>query len=131
MIGLDTNVLVRYVMQDEAGQAAQATRLMESLTRDRPGFLTLITVVEFVWVLESAYGLTRDQVAQALEGVLQTQELTTERADIVWQALRRFRTTRADLADCLISQTAHAAGCETTVTFDRAAAKAGVMTRLA
>ena len=67
MIGLDTNVLVRYVMQDDPKQALKATALIESLTDDNPGFITVISVLELYWVLTACYGLTNDQVKQALD----------------------------------------------------------------
>ena len=128
MIGLDTNVLVRSLMQDDARQAVAATRLLESLTPDSPGFVTTVSLVELCWVLESAYGLTREQVLEALEALLRTQELVVENADSVWQAVRLFASTRADFADCLIARVAVAAGCESVVTFDRATARSGAMT---
>ena len=131
MTGLDTNVLVRYVMQDEPRQAALATRLVESLTPETPGFLALVVVVELAWVLSSAYGLSRAQVVQALEALLSSKEMIIERADLVWQALRRHRLGTADFADCLIERAAAAAGCGRTMTFDRAAAKGCGMTLLA
>jgi predicted nucleic-acid-binding protein len=118
MIGLDTNVLVRYLMQDDAKQAAKATRLMESLTVEVPGFVSIVSVVELGWVLTSAYGLTRSQLEQALEALLRTKELVVDRADQVLQALRIFKATKADLADCLIERSAAGAGCEQTMTFD-------------
>ncbi len=127
MIGLDTNVLVRYLMQDDAKQAAKATRLMESLTVEVPGFVSIISVVELGWVLTSAYGLTRSQLEQALEALLRTKELVVDRADQVLQALRIFKATKADLADCLIERSAAGAGCEQTMTFDVAAAKGAGM----
>ena len=58
MMGLDTNVLVRYIMQDDAKQAAKATKLIESLSPDAPGFVTLVSVIELVWVLSSCFGCT-------------------------------------------------------------------------
>ena len=128
MIGLDTNVLVRYLMQDDAKQAAQATRLMESLTVESPGFVSIVSVVELGWILTSAYGLTRSQLAQALEGLLRTKELVVDRADEILRALRVFRTAKADLADCLIERSAAGAGCEQTMTFDVSAAKGAGMT---
>jgi predicted nucleic-acid-binding protein len=128
VIGLDTNVLVRYLMQDDVRQAAAATRLLESLTPDSPGFVTTVSLVEFCWVLESAYGLAREQVLEALEAVLRTQELVVERAESVWQAVRLFAATNADFADCLIARVAVVAGCESVVTFDRAAVRSGAMT---
>jgi len=128
MIGLDTNVLVRYLMQDDAKQAAQATRLMESLTVESPGFVSIVSVVELGWILTSAYGLTRSQLEQALEGILRTKELVVDRADEILRALRVFRTATADLADCLIERSAAGAGCEQTMTFDVGAAKGAGMT---
>jgi len=128
MIGLDTNVLVRYLMQDDAKQAAQATRLMESLTVESPGFVSIVSVVELGWVLTSAYDLTRSQLEQALEALLRTKELVVDRADEILRALRVFRTAKADFADCLIERSAAGAGCEQTMTFDVGAAKGAGMT---
>ncbi len=123
MIGLDTNVLVRYIAQDDPGQAAAATALIESLSADAPGFVTLVSAVELVWVLKACYGANRDSIAEVLETLLRTKELIVERNDVVWQALRRYRDTQADFADCLIERCAHAAGCEYVVTFDRMAVR--------
>lgn len=131
MTGVDTNVLVRYIMQDDARQAAIATRFIESLADDSPGFLPLVVIIELGWVLSSAYELTRDQLVQALEGVLQTKEFRVEQSDVVSRALRRFKSGGADFADCLIEQSASAAGCERTVTFDKKAAKGCGMELLA
>ncbi len=83
MIGLDTNVLVRYIMQDDAKQSPKATKFMESLTADAPGFVSLISIVELGWVLSFSYGLTRDQLAQALDALLRTKEIVIDRADVV------------------------------------------------
>ena len=128
MIGLDTNVLVRYIMQDDARQSALATRLVESLSAESPGFVPLVSAVELAWVLSSAYGLDRGQVVQAFENLLRTKEILVERAEIVWKALRVFQGAGADFADCLIERSAAAAGCESTMTFDRGAAKGCGMT---
>ena len=130
MIGLDTNVVVRYIMQDDVKQSPQATRLIESLSADAPGFVPLVSVVELAWVLSSAYELDRDQLCEAFEGLLRTKELIVERAEIVWKALRVFQRANADFADCLIACSAAAAGCARTMTFDRFAAKSGGMTLL-
>ncbi len=124
MIGLDTNVLVRYVMQDDVKQSAQATKLIESLSAESPGFVPLVSVVELTWVLESAYNLERAQLVEALEGLLRTKEIVVDQAETVWKALRIFQKANTDFADCLIERTAFMAGCERTMTFDRRAAKA-------
>jgi len=131
MIGLDTNVLVRYIMQDDLKQSPLATRLIESRSVESRGFVPLVSVVELFWVMSSAYELDRGQLIAALEGLLRTKELVVERAEIVWKALRIFQTANVDFADCLIERSAAAAGCEKTMTFDRGAAKIAGMTLLA
>ncbi|MDE3010828.1 MAG: type II toxin-antitoxin system VapC family toxin [Pseudomonadota bacterium] len=130
MIGLDTNVIVRYIMQDDGKQSPLATRLIESLSAEEPGFIPLVSMVELGWVLLSAYGLDRGQLIEAFTGLLRTKELVVERAEIVWQALRLLQGTNADFADCLIACSASSAGCGRTMTFDRGAAKCAGMTLL-
>ncbi len=131
MTGLDTNVLVRYIMQDDAKQSPKATQLVESLTREEPGFVALVSVVELVWVLTSCYGLTRAQLSQALVALLHARQLVVDQADQVVRALRVFSASSADFADCLIERTATHAGCTRTLTFDTAAAKTAGMTLVA
>ena len=131
MIGLDTNVLVRYVMQDGGAQATAATRLIESLTSDDPGFVPIVVLVEFGWVLESVYERSRDEIADGYERILRARELVVENAEAVWRALRLYAQSKADLADCLIERSAAAAGCERTMTFDRKAARGCGMTLVA
>jgi len=128
VIGLDTNVLARYVMQDDPRQSPRATRLIESLSTEAPGFVPVVTLVELVWVLSGSYGLSRAQVATVLETLLRSRELVIDRAELVSQALSRFGSAGLDFADALIERTAAAAGCEATMTFDNAAAKAAGMT---
>jgi len=127
MIGLDTNVVVRYLTHDDTAQTAAAVRVMDSLSADTPGFLSLIVVVELVWVLEVSYRLKKNEIEQVLETLLRSKELVIERAEVVFQALRKFSASRADFADCLIERCGHAAECRYTVTFDRNAASAAGM----
>jgi predicted nucleic-acid-binding protein len=128
MIGLDTNVLVRYIMQDDPKQSPKASALIESLNADNLGFITLVSIVELYWVLTSSYDLTGQQVKQALEVLLRTKQIIVDRADQVLRALRVFDDGKADFADCLIERTAVSAGCEQTMTFDVGAAKHAGMT---
>jgi len=128
MIGLDTNVLVRFIMQDDVGQSSLAAAVVESLTPEIPGFVTLVSVIELGWVLDSCYSLERSQIAVALEALIRSKEIVVERAEIVWRAVRQFRDSTADLADCLIAYSAYSAGCIRTLTFDRAAVKGCGMT---
>ena len=128
MIGLDTNVLVRYIMQDDAKQSAKANKLIESLNADKPGFIPLIAIVQLVRVLECCFQLTRDQLVQALDALLPTKERVVDRADRVIKALRLFKAGPADFADCLMERWASSAGCSRTMSFAVAAAKTGGMT---
>ena len=123
MIGLDTNVIVRYLAQDDLRQAAAATRLIEgSLTAESRGFVSIVTLVEVVWVMSSNYRAARAAVADVVEGLLTAPQLAIERADVIWRALRAFRDSRADFSDTLIVELGRDAGCSKTVTFDRQAA---------
>jgi len=128
MIGLDTNIVVRYLMQDDPKQSQKASKLVESLTPDAPGFVPLVSIIEFVWALCSCYGLKRLQIAQAIDGILRTKEFVVDRADQVVQALRVYKTSSADFADCMIERGAAGAGCAKTMTFDVGAAKSAGMT---
>lgn len=124
MIGLDTNVVVRYVVQDEPRQAAVATRLFErTLSAESPGFVSLITLCEVCWVLEGAYKADRARIAAVLEGLLGSRQVQVESAEVAWKALRAWRGTSADFSDALIGEVATAAGAEYVATFDKAAAK--------
>ena len=123
MIGLDTNVLARYIMQDDPKQSPRAVKVMDSLADAGGGYITLVSIVELVWVLTASYALTRAQVAQALDGIVRTKQFTIENADQVVRALAIYKAGKADFADCLIERSAHKAGCEKTVTFDVNAVK--------
>jgi predicted nucleic-acid-binding protein len=124
LIGLDANVVVRYLVQDDPPQSAAATRLMERvLSAELPGLITGITLCEIVWVLAECYGADRDRIAAVIEGLLTSRQLVVDEADLVWNALRDWRASSADFSDALIGRQVLARGAEKTVTFDRAAAK--------
>lgn len=123
MIGLDTNVLVRYIAQDDPKQSPMATDLIESLTMDARGYVGVVSVVELVWVLTDCYALTKGELCEVLGTLLRTREIVVAHADTVWQALRLFKEGKADFADCLIERFAKEAGCDYTATFDRDAAR--------
>ena len=127
MIGLDTNVLVRYIAQDEPTQAALAGRLIESFTADVPGFVSTVTLVETVWVLARAYRTAKAEILQIVEGLLRARELVIEDAETHYLALNLFEATTVDYADAVIAQSGRRAGCEYTATFDRRAASGSAM----
>ena len=127
MIGLDTNVLVRYIAQDDPSQAAKAVRLIEmECSEARPGFVTFIALAELVWVLEDCYGGARHEIVAILQRILRAKQLVVEEAEIVWQAVRLFEAGPAGFADCMIERIGAAHECEYTATFDKGAAKAGM-----
>ena len=122
MTGLDTNVLVRYIAQDDKSQSARATALIEKeCSAATPGYVGLVVLAEVVWVSESCYGALRKDVAEIVHRILSIRQLVVQDAEIAWKALRLFETSRADFADCLIERTAFTAGCERTMTFDKKA----------
>jgi predicted nucleic-acid-binding protein len=131
MIALDTNVIVRYLTQDDPRQASVATKLIESFSSDAPGFITTVVILELVWVLESSYRVQRKEIIRTLETLLRSKELIIERAEVIWQALRGFAADKADFADFLIERCGHAADCQYTATFDRNAAASVGMRLLA
>ena len=127
MIGLDTNVLVRYIAQDDSSQSPRATKFIErQCSPDNPGFISLITLAEVVWVSESCYGATRDMVAKLVRQLLGTKQLVVQSAEVAWKALRLFEAGSADFADRLVNQVSKDAGCDMTMTFDKSAAKSGM-----
>ena len=126
MIGLDTNVVVRYLAQDDAAQSAIATRFIErTLSADNPGFISCVTLCEIAWVLSEAYGTSRQVTREVVEKLLTTKQLKVESADLVWRALKALEGTSADFADALIGEISSAQGSEKVVTFDKQAAKLG------
>ena len=123
MIGLDTNILVRYFTHDQPAQTTLVLEVMDSLTPAKPGFISLLVLVELVWVLERFFRTTRLEVAQTLETLMRSKEIVVERTEIAWQALRTFQASNSGFADCLIECCGRAAGCEYTLTFDQRASK--------
>lgn len=120
MIGFDTNLLVRLLVGDDPAQAAKVDALVhECLDADETILLNGIVLCETVWVLESAYGHSRNVVGEVLEKILLTRQLEVEDRDAVWRALGRFRKGRADFADYLLGERNSALGCRRTATFDR------------
>ena len=123
MIAIDTNVLVRFLTQDDPAQAAAASDFMRSLSVEAPGFISREVMVELVWVLERAYGHGRAEVSAALEGLLAAVELEIEAADDVGTALFRYRDEGFGFADLMIAAAGRRAGAASLVTFDRKAAR--------
>lgn len=124
MIGLDTNVLVRYLAQDDALQSAKATRLIEKeLSAENPGSVNLIVLCETLWVLSSVYDMDAPALASVVERLLEARELRVEQAPLVRRALGIAPAADAGLAEILIGLLNDSLGAVETVTFDKRASR--------
>lgn len=124
MIGIDTNVLVRYLAQDDPVQSPRATRIIEQLlTEDRPGFISLVTIAETAWVLDKIYDMSDLEIAGAIERILQADTLQVQNEQEVFRAMIALKTGVASFSDALIGAVGSWAGCSSTLTFDRKAAR--------
>jgi len=124
MIGLDTNILVRYTVQDDADQSRAATEIVEQhLSEDSPGFISTVVMAETVWVLDRAYRFTAAAIATVVERILQADVLEVESEAQVFCAMIALRDGLGSFADALIAALAVNAGCSVTLTFDRKAAR--------
>jgi len=122
MTGLDTNVVVRLLVDDDPEQRELARAFVaRTCTPDEPGYIDHIVLVETAWVLGSAYSFERNEIASAIESIMNVEEFTVEGPDLVRNALRAS-DRGADFSDALLGAVNRSAGCERTATFDRAAA---------
>ncbi|MBN2356658.1 type II toxin-antitoxin system VapC family toxin [candidate division KSB1 bacterium] len=123
MYGLDTNVLVRYIVQDEPRQSRAATEFIERhLTVEKPGYINAVVLCELVWVLKRAYHYDKPLLSAIIQQILNTKELIIEHADRARQALDFYRHGEADFSDYYIAAINRSVGCRKTVTFDKLAA---------
>jgi len=125
MIGVDTNVLVRYLAQDDPEQTKIATKFIEKqCSENEPAFINHIVLCETMWVLERLYSVKKPLMADIIEKILNTEQFEIEKIDVVWRAFQEFKKkTKVDFADCLLAQINIDSSCKETVTFDKAAAK--------
>jgi predicted nucleic-acid-binding protein len=120
VIALDTNVLVRYLVQDNEKQAEKAKALIGRLGEDEErAYVSEIVLCELVWVLTRSYGLERKQIALTLSQLLAARQLSFDSVDDVTRALTAYAGGNGDFADYLIREHARAAGCDGVVTFDK------------
>ncbi|GAB4422049.1 MAG: type II toxin-antitoxin system VapC family toxin [Thermodesulfovibrionales bacterium] len=131
MKGLDTNVLIRYLVKDDAKQAKKASDIIKKITTSGEScFINRIVLCEMVWVLESAYGYSRKEIINVLDMMLRTKQFEIESKDIIRQALHDYRNGRGDFADYIVARVNQANGCDTTLTFDRAVKESHVFSVL-
>jgi predicted nucleic-acid-binding protein len=122
MTGLDTNILVRYLTQDDPLQSRKATEIIEHrLSEVNPGFVSVVTTAETVWVLDRAYGFSSREIAAAIERILQVEVLVVHHEQEVFAAMIALKQGRSSFADALIAELGAQAGCVHTLTFDQKA----------
>lgn len=120
MTGLDTNIIVRYLVWDDVKQAKKAEKyILKAIEGGEKCFINLIVLCELIWVLESAYKFSRDEIEKVCQSLLRTKQLEIEKRDLVKSTLRDYVKGRADFADYLIGRINNEYGCEVTLTFDR------------
>ena len=123
MIGLDTNILIRFVMQDNAEQSAAVATLFDQLTIEEPGYISVGTLLEMVWVLKTRYRVPKHELAFVLEHLLRTRTLLLQHEREVSRAFAQWQTGPGSFSDLLIAELNAAAGCSTTLTFDKEASR--------
>jgi predicted nucleic-acid-binding protein len=129
VIGLDTNVLVRYLTQDEPKQAKLVTHLIEKvLTPTAPGFISLVVLMELYWVLSKLYRVTLPEWLDTVDALLNGTHFLVEQRDVLRVAAQTCAAQKAGFIDALIAQVAHASGCTHTASFDKAAIRFAGMT---
>lgn len=122
MIGLDTNILLRIVLQDDAEQSKKVSRFLERLETEGPGYINCISLMEFAWFLRHRLRVERADVASAIGDLLESHDLIVEDEHLVEEALGLMLDNPIEFADCFIALRNRQAGCDKTVTFDKKAA---------
>ncbi|WP_137846382.1 type II toxin-antitoxin system VapC family toxin [Microbacterium sp. 2FI] len=123
LTGIDTNVLLRYLVRDDEPQYALAARFVEALTPAAPGFVTQVTLAEIAWVLSRRYRFEKHECLAVIRSLVETEVLEFEDGETVVRALT-LAEEGADFADALIHASSEVFGVDETVTFDRHAAEA-------
>lgn len=120
MIGLDTNVLVRYFTQDNKAEAHKAGDVIEKrCSAANPGFIHDIVLCELVWVLDSCYECPKEVIVDTLEKILAAKQFQVAHRAHVWEAVQIFKNSKADFSDCLTGVKNSFSGCQKTMTFDK------------
>ena len=124
MLGIDTNVLVRFLVRDDETQFEKARRLIKrEVGAEEDIFVSLLVLMEAEWVLRSRYGLQKTEIMEALSGLLDAAEVRFEDEPAIEETLFIWKDSAADFADCLIGVHNRRLGCRATATFDARAVK--------
>jgi predicted nucleic-acid-binding protein len=119
MIGIDTNILVRYLTEDDIDQADLANKLISRYVNcERSIFINNIVICELIWVLERGYKYRKEQIVALIKEILSTIEFNFENHEILWLTLKVYEKSSADFSDISIGKTNAYLGCHTTYSFD-------------
>jgi predicted nucleic-acid-binding protein len=120
MKALDTNILARFLRDDDAAQSRRATQYIQAaIYSGEPLYLNQIVLCELSWILTSVYEHSKEDIVALIGSILLTGQFRLEDKPLIEAALEDYKSTKADFADCLIGRRNHAAGCDSTLTFDR------------
>jgi len=124
MLGIDTNILIRYLTRDDPSQYEKARRLIDrEVTRGEPVLISLLVLLETEWVLRSRYNLAKAEISTTFSALLEAADVVLEDEPTIEAALYSWKDSAADFADCLIESHNRRLGCRATATFDRRASK--------
>ncbi len=124
MIGLDTNVVIRYLVQDDLEQSTIATTFIEQkCTETKPGFICHIVLCEVIWVLKTCYQVPKEKLVDIIQVLMETKQLSIQEPQVAWEALQVYQESTADFSDALLARVNQSKGCEYTVSFDVKAIK--------
>jgi predicted nucleic-acid-binding protein len=129
MIGIDTNILVRYLVNDDVEQHKKAAKFLKALTPSDKGYVCLVTFVETIWVLKSVYNIKQEQIVKQFLVLLEAPQLSFQNRETLISVLSSD-LSKTDIADAIINKLSLTAGCSETKTFDKKAARLDGMTLL-
>jgi predicted nucleic-acid-binding protein len=125
MIGIDTNILIRYFTQDNLEQAQIVEQIIDNYANSPNSmFVNNIVMCELIWVLERGYKYSKEEIGQVIKQMLSTEEFAFENQELLWLTLNQYIQNKLDFSDALIGELNKACGCAKTLTFDQAAIKA-------
>ena len=128
MIGLDTNISIRYLTQDDLKQSKIVANIFETqISYQSPGFISLIVLIETIWVLKSIYQQNKEELCLLIAHLLTTKQLLVEKSDLAYKALKLWEKGNGDYSDALIIVINQQQGCIKTLTFDKKAKSLGMI----
>ncbi len=130
MIGIDTNILLRLIVKDDANQLAQAQAFLTARSSQSPAYVSLVTLIETIWALQNIYDFSKKQTLECLALLMNSREICLQDEIAIDVAAKSYSNSKIDFADALIAAVNSEHGCTQTITFDKWAIKSGLMSAL-